>query len=597
MSMALAPRSRPLGIRLVQHLVKSRISYETYQASVLTLTFIAYSLYHLSRKPSSIVKNTLISLSREHPFIRRPNATHLSSLTGHPSYTTTRGLKGWAPFDGDSGATLMGEIDVAFLAVYAVGTFFAGHLGDRLCLRWILAVGMVGSGLFTCLFGFAYWWNVHLLAYFFIVQMLLGLFQATGWPSVVSVVANWFGKRKRGLIMGVWNAHTSFGNICGSLIASSLLEEGWGWAFVVPGMAVMAGGMLIFLFLVVDPSIVGFPSPHTHIMKRGESSHYNEVGEDEEAQKLHNEKRVLLPFVENPKMDAKWGSYEELPTNKDGFHEGSSLEGHLNEGEKGKLVENIESDVPLLVNYYGKVESSKNCEEVHPVGFLEALAIPGVVPFSLCLFFTKLVAYTFIYWLPFYISNTEIGGEYMSDEVAGNLSTLFDVGGVLGGAAAGHMSDRLNARATTAAFFTWGAIPAMAMYRAFGGGSMCINVGLLLLSGLFVNAPYSLITTAVSVDLGTHERVKGNARALATVAAIIDGTGSLGAALGPLFTGYISEAFGWNAVFVMLTISAFVSGALLFKQVSLELKARSSTQIAPPLQTKNTTKTNMRTHV
>ncbi len=38
-----------------------------------------------------------------------------------------------------------------------------------------------------------------------------GLLQATGWPSVVSVMANWFGKGKRGLIMGVWNAHTSVG--------------------------------------------------------------------------------------------------------------------------------------------------------------------------------------------------------------------------------------------------------------------------------------------------------------------------------------------------------------------------------------------------
>lgn len=38
-----------------------------------------------------------------------------------------------------------------------------------------------------------------------------GLLQATGWPSVVSVMANWFGKGKRGLIMGIWNAHTSVG--------------------------------------------------------------------------------------------------------------------------------------------------------------------------------------------------------------------------------------------------------------------------------------------------------------------------------------------------------------------------------------------------
>jgi OPA family glycerol-3-phosphate transporter-like MFS transporter 1/2 len=46
--------------------------------------------------------------------------------------------------------------------------------------------------------------------------------------------------------------------------------------------------------------------------------------------------------------------------------------------------------------------------------------------------------------------------------------------------------------------------------------------------GFLVNGPYALITTAVSADLGTHHSLEGNAKALATVSAIIDGTGSIG---------------------------------------------------------------------
>ena len=46
-----------------------------------------------------------------------------------------------------------------------------------------------------------------------------------------------------------------------------------------------------------------------------------------------------------------------------------------------------------------------------------------------------------------------------------------------------------------------------------------------MLTGALVNGPYALITTAVSADLGTHKSLRGNARALATVTAIIDGTG------------------------------------------------------------------------
>jgi len=56
----------------------------------------------------------------------------------------------------------------------------------------------------------------------------------------------------------------------------------------------------------------------------------------------------------------------------------------------------------------------------------------------------------------------------------------------------------------------------------------CHAVVLLLLTGAVVNGPYSLITTAVSADLGTHPCLHGNAKALATVSAIIDGTGSIG---------------------------------------------------------------------
>uniref|UniRef100_A0A7N0VET9 Uncharacterized protein n=1 Tax=Kalanchoe fedtschenkoi TaxID=63787 RepID=A0A7N0VET9_KALFE len=40
------------------------------------------------------------------------------------------------------------------------------------------------------------------------------------------------------------------------------------------------------------------------------------------------------------------------------------------------------------------------------VGLVEACLIPGVIPFALCLFFSKLVAYTFLYWLPFCLSQT-----------------------------------------------------------------------------------------------------------------------------------------------------------------------------------------------
>lgn len=160
----------------------------------------------------------------------------------------------------------------------------------------------------------------------------------------------------------------------------------------------------------------------------------------------------------------------------------------------------------------------------------------------------------------------------MSEETSGNLSTLFDVGGVVGGVLAGYISDQLDGRAITAAGFIYLAIPALFLYRIYGHISLTINIILMFTSGVFVNGPFALITTAVSADLGTHKSLKGNARALATVTAIIDGTGSVGAAIGPVLTGYIS-AISWDAVFYMLMTAAFVSGLLLTKLIVTEVKA------------------------
>lgn len=180
-----------------------------------------------------------------------------------------------------------------------------------------------------------------------------------------------------------------------------------------------------------------------------------------------------------------------------------------------------------------------------------------------------------------------IDGKYLSDGTAGNLSTLFDVGGVIGGILAGHISDRLDARAITAASFMYCAIPALFFYRSYGHISLGVNIALMFITGLFVNGPYALITTAVSADLGTHSSLKGNSRALATVTAIIDGTGSVGAAIGPLLTGYIS-AKSWSAVFTMLMAAALIAGLLLTRLVVAEVAAKiaeSRSQTSAPSRT------------
>lgn len=55
---------------------------------------------------------------------------------------------------------------------------------------------------------------------------------------------------RRGLIMGLWNSHTSVGNILGSLIAGYWVSSNWGMSFIVPGLLIAAMGVVCFLFLI-----------------------------------------------------------------------------------------------------------------------------------------------------------------------------------------------------------------------------------------------------------------------------------------------------------------------------------------------------------
>ncbi|KAF6174915.1 hypothetical protein GIB67_026403 [Kingdonia uniflora] len=57
------------------------------------------------------------------------------------------------------------------------------------------------------------------------------------------------------------------------------------------------------------------------------------------------------------------------------------------------------------------------------------------------------------------LMEASIGGEYVSVKSTGNLYTLFDVGGIVGGILVGYIYDKLSTRATTAGTFMYARFP------------------------------------------------------------------------------------------------------------------------------------------
>jgi sugar phosphate permease len=257
----------------------------------------------------------------------------------------------------------------------------SGVIADRMNLRYFLTIGMLGSATATMLLGVPYYGNIHFYGYFIGVQIFGGLMQSTGWPTVVSIMTHWFGKERRGLLMGIWNAHTSVGNIVGTILPAfwadptlSHPNPPWGLSFIVPSLIMAWAAMMVFTLLVVDPPHVGLSRPvHNLDSKKKETD-----SKDKEKEEVNSE----------------------VTGHKTGIN-----------------------DAPPPPPSPGPPAQPK------AVGFFRALMIPGVIEFSLALFFNKLVSYTFLFWLPYYVKESHPD---LSSEKSDWLSTLFDVGGIAG---------------------------------------------------------------------------------------------------------------------------------------------------------------------
>ncbi|PZC76291.1 hypothetical protein B5X24_HaOG204803 [Helicoverpa armigera] len=503
-------RDAPLGVQFIQKLSNSwcpRLQINRlrwYQASVLVLTFFTYMTYHLTRKPISVVKSVLHQNCSAlvpppgtdpgddqwcnwAPFMVK-SVLHQNCSALVPPPGTDPGDDqwcNWAPFNTADANTLLGTLDSAFLFSYAAAMFVSGMVAERVDLRYFLSLGMLTSAIFCYLFGVGRTYSIHNISYYLLVQAGAGIAQTTGWPGTVAIVGKWFGNSKKGLIFGIWNSHTSLGNILGTIMAAEYVDSDWSLSFIYPALVMGCVGAVVWLFLPPEPRLVGLASAvnnsrNSPARQSSRSDEEDDVEDDEESSVIVGDQSASL---RPNRHSANTAQPEEL------------------------------------------------------------------------------VSYTFLYWLPSYIRFTMAD---LSARQSGELSTVFDVGGVIGAVLAGLVADCTACPALVCVAFYSLCAPMLFIYQYFGATSYLVNVALLVMTGMLVNGPYALITTAVSAELGTHTSLAGNSRALATVTAIIDGTGSVGAAIGPMLAGVVSSR-SWTNVFYMLIACNFMALFLLLR--------------------------------
>ena len=177
-----------------------------------------------------------------------------------------------------------------------------------------------------------------------------------------------------------------------------------------------------------------------------------------------------------------------------------------------------------------------------PLTFLQSIQLPNVLSYAFALFFAKLVAYAFIFWLPSILSNY-----YHNDAKVVRISSVYDIGSIFGGIVAGYLADKFIEKKAIICL----SMQLIGAFFLYLYSLLPTNIFILFVIGLFINGPYTLISGAIAADLadqGSHQK-QLNKAATSTVTGFIDAIGTLGAVLQSLAIGILSDQFSYQIVF------------------------------------------------
>lgn len=172
-----------------------------------------------------------------------------------PLLIAEMGKRGIAP---DMARIRLGTIASLGVLAYAIGKFPSGWLADFLGGRRNFLFGMVGSILFTILFGLAVGIPIFTLAW-----MGNRLVQSMGWAGMVKITSRWFSWSSYGTVMGIISLSYLFGDAASREFMALLIGAGFGWRGVFFVAAATLGVLLLInlVLLKETPQRIGCPEP------------------------------------------------------------------------------------------------------------------------------------------------------------------------------------------------------------------------------------------------------------------------------------------------------------------------------------------------
>ena len=507
------------------------------RAGVFAITFTSYVFLHAARKTFSAVKEELVG----------GNATFLN---------------GDGVFQPEQQDEMSGLLDASFLCMYAAGLFVAGWVSDRVDARLCLVTSQGVSGLLVGGFGIAGFLGVRHILFYVILWGFHGLFQSLAFPACMKVLTAWFPVEGRGWVLGVWGCSSALGNILGGGMAAVARHTTLG-TFSHWEIAMLIAAATIFLHgtLLVWSCLLVRPPPTAHAWDTGftAAAAAAAASQTSSLDPLSLTGSVSFHSLGNMSLSGallegnvvqEQGDGERAVTTSPGEDEdgGRDTGGNKDGGGRGYgggSNGGAEKEHRHSVQVVGSTLSALSVMPTTAISFRRACCIPGVLAYALAFACVKAVLYSFLFWLPFYLSTAF----KLEPGIANLYAMSYDLGSVIGGTAAGFLVDRFL-RGTghgLVAMVGLGASGAPLLFLALnnpsatGGMSLPATVVVVFLSGCFLGGPSTLIAGIAAADFGNHASLRReHESAVGTVSGIIDGTGSIGAAAVQFLVGFLS---------------------------------------------------------
>ena len=222
-----------------------------------------------------------------------------------------------------------------------------------------------------------------------------------------------------------------------------------------------------------------------------------------------------------------------------------------------------------------KGQTMEEDQGLQAISYADAIRIPMVAQYAIAFGFFKLTNYVLFFWLPYFL------GKAFDPVTANLIAALYSVGMMPGGIIVGYVSDLFGGRrAVVIGTFMAGLIVFLAVFAVYSEAGLPPVPLLAMLGcmGILVGGPNNIITSAVAADLSSHPSVRGSSKSLGTVTGLINGTGSITAAIGLLAVGPLQEHFGWGSVWLYLIGCTATGTALMGTKIYAELFPPSQTE-------------------